>query len=215
MPKDVTLTTSDGLKIAADVYESDGDKFAILLHMMPATKESWESFAGKLAQVDYTSIAIDERGHGESTQGGELQYEDMPDIEQQNKIRDVEAAFDYLQDTYDAKPENVVVIGASIGANLTIRFLPKHPDILVGIALSPGINYHGVTVNKAVQALHDGQQLILVASDDDRRSFEAIHALEEKNPERIEVIERSGIGHGTTMTDKQPELIDELIEKLP
>jgi hypothetical protein len=72
-----------------------------------------------------------------------------------------------------------------------------------------------VTVNKAVQALHDGQQLILVASDDDRRSFEAIHALEEKNPERIEVIERSGIGHGTTMTDKQPELIDELIEKLP
>lgn len=215
MPEDITLTTSDDIKIAADVYESDGDKFAILLHMMPATKESWKPFAHKLREAGYTSIAIDERGHGESTQDGTLQYEEMSDTQQQNKIRDVEAAYDHLRKKYEAKDKNIVVIGASIGANLTIRFLAKHPNIPVGIALSPGINYHGVTTTDSVRALHEGQRLILVASDDDRRSFEAIHALETKHPDQISTIEMSGVGHGTTMTDKQPTLIDDLIVELP
>ena len=215
MPEDITLTTSDDLKIAADVYESGGDKFAILLHMMPATKESWKPFAHKLRKAGYTSIAIDERGHGGSTQGGALQYENMSDTQQQNKIRDIEVAYDHLKKEYAAEDKNIVVIGASIGANLMIRFLAKHPNIPIGIALSPGINYHGVTTTKSARVLHEGQRLILVASDDDRRSFEAIHALEAKNPDRISTVEMSGVGHGTTMTDKQPGLIDDLIAELP
>ena len=44
--------------------------------MMPATKESWNEFSQKLREKGWHVLAIDFRGHGESTKEG-LNFENF------------------------------------------------------------------------------------------------------------------------------------------
>lgn len=210
MSERVSFTTSDGVEIVGDFYPSHGKAFAILLHMMPATRESWKPFAAHLVEAGYSVLAIDERGHGESTMDGKLDYKTLSDEQQQAKIRDVEAAFIFLKGK-DAQEANAVVIGASIGANLAIQFLAEHPEMKAAVALSPGLDYHGIVTEPLVSRLASGQRVLLVASDDDEESFASIRQLKKRNPAQAEVFERTGIGHGTAMFDKDPGLMNELV----
>ncbi|OGL97693.1 hypothetical protein A2318_03770 [Candidatus Uhrbacteria bacterium RIFOXYB2_FULL_45_11] len=211
----VVLKTEDDVEIIG-TYRSPASPThaAILLHMMPATKESWDAFATELENAHCASIAIDERGHGESTMNGTLDYHAFDESQQQAKIHDVEAAFAYLR-SQGFKESDTVVVGASIGANLAIQFLTMHPQILGAIALSPGLNYRGVKTDGYISQLHAGQRVVLVASDDDdRASAMSSRALHELNPSQTTLIEKHGLGHGTNMLEKDPELTKELIHLL-
>lgn len=213
MSERVVLKTSDGVEIVGSYRHTGQQKIAILLHMMPATKESWDSFATRLLEVDYASLAIDERGHGESTMGGTLNYKKFTDAEQQAKRLDLEAAIAFAKENGFGENQ-IVLIGASIGANLAIQAMPEHPSIPVAVALSPGLDYHGVKTEPPIFQLNDHQLVVLVASDDDPESFESIQKLHTHNPTQTDLIERSDIGHGTRMTDKDPSLVDEILTKL-
>ncbi len=229
MQEHIIFKTSDGIEIVGDYYASGpstssgpNGKFAILLHMMPATKESWKPFAAKLVAKGYDVLAIDERGHGESTMGGTLDYKKFGEAEQQAKILDVEAAFEFLKGNPStssgprgATEKNTVLVGASIGANLTIQFLTMHPGVAVGVALSPGLNYRGVTTDDKITKLHSGQKIVLVASDDDDRdSAASCRELHRLNEVQTVLIEKNGLGHGTTMFERDPKLMDEMINYL-
>ena len=198
MQERVVLTTSDGKEIVGIYRPGDGEKFAILLHMMPATKESWEPFADILSEMGYGSLAIDARGHGESTMNGLLNYKTFSDKQHQAKIEDVEVALSFLKD-HGAAEEEVVVVGASIGANLAIQFLQKHPHIMSAIALSPGVDYHGVVSDVSIENLADEQRVLLMASSEDVYSFESIEELHELNRSQTSISRQSGAGHGTMM----------------
>ncbi len=215
MPEREQFTTSDQVKIVGLFERNNDQKFAILLHMMPATKESWAAWQTKLDAAGYASLAIDERGHGESTNDGTLDYKTFDDTQQQAKILDVEAAFADLQ-KQGATEATTVVIGASIGANLAIEFLQKHPDVQTAVALSPGLNYRGILTEPLIQNLSPGQHVILVASDDDpQQTLAAAQRLHELNPDQTTLLSETGLGHGTAMTDNDPELIDQIIKLLP
>lgn len=213
MPQHITLITSDGVELAG-LYRNTGQrKIAILLHMMPATKESWNGFAERLEKDGYASLAIDQRGHGESTMGGTLNYKQFSDEQQQAKRLDVEAAIAYAR-AQGFDEARMVVMGASIGANLAIRALVDHPGIPVAVALSPGLDYHGVLTEPLITQLHEGQRAVLAASDDDPYSFKSVRTLHAVNPSQTVLIERFGLGHGTTMTDKDASLVDDILQNL-
>ena len=115
-----------------------------------------------------------------------------------------------------ATEENTIVGGASIGANLAIGFLVAHPGTKLALALSPGLNYRGVTTDGRIKKLHPGQKVVLVASDDDDRdSAESCRELHRLNPEQTVLIEKKGLGHGTTMFEKDSKLMDELLKFIP
>lgn len=213
MNQPVSFTTSDGVAIAALHHPATWTKFVILLHMMPATKESWEPFMAKLAAAGFDSVAIDERGHGASTQGGTLLYRNFTDEDQKAKIHDVEAAFEWLK-RQGATEANTSVVGSSIGANLAIEFFQEHPAMLKAAALSPGLDYRGVLTEPFVTALAPGQSLLIVASDDDRGSYASCERLVAANPAQVTFWKQSGLGHANHMFDARPELMDELIQWL-
>ncbi len=210
----IFFETKDGIRIAANWNGSGKDHFtAILLHMMPATKESWVGLEHKLNEAGISSLAIDFRGHGESTIGarGRLDYKLFSDSEHQAKINDIMAAVSWLGKK-DVFLENLVLIGASIGANLAIQFLAEHPEVPSAVALSPGLDYRGIVTMPLVKALQRNQNLFLAASDDDPESYNAVQKLNEISLAKTKLRLLHHSGHGTTMFDKNSEFMEELVQ---
>src|SRR3989338_10058284 len=198
----VQFQTEDGVTIVGDWYPAKGDRFALLLHMMPATKESWMGLAAELNSRGISCLAIDLRVHGKSTKKDAvrepLDYRMFSDEEQQAKAFDVEAALLWLQ-RQGMRGETLAVAGASIGANLAIPARAANNLIPVGIALSPGIDFHGVKTDGPIERLAENQTILLVGSEDDPTSFSAVNELHELNRDRTYRIVLTDAGHGTTI----------------
>ncbi|MEK7516355.1 MAG: alpha/beta fold hydrolase [Patescibacteria group bacterium] len=216
MAETVRFITADGVEIVGDFLSAEpGAPVALLLHMMPADRTSWRPFADRLLAAGYGSLAIDLRGHGESVNQGNrtLNYKQFGDAEHRASIRDVEAATAFLQ-SRGVSPDRIVIIGASIGANLALQYAREYAAIPAVALLSPGLDYRGVKTEPLVATLSPGQGALLLASREDEYSFETIRTLARAMGERVTKMEFDGLGHGTTMFERRPELMDEVIEWL-
>lgn len=218
MMEKISFQTSDDVTIVGAYTSGEsGGSAALLLHMMPATKESWEPFVTKLIEAGFSHVlAIDLRGHGESREGSggvRLDYELFADQDHMKKIHDVEGAVEWLKTMHGVDVTNLAVIGASIGANLSIVYAAAHHEIPVAVALSPGLDYRGVTTGDAVTEMSDGQALYLAASEEDALSFRTDRKLADLKPDAV-VIEFDGAGHGTAMFEREPAFMDTLIDWL-
>ncbi len=201
------LTTKDNVEIACDWYPAENPAgYLVLLHMMPATKESWKEFAEMAAGKGLSSIAIDLRGHGESA-GGPEGYNAFADEEHQQSMKDVEAAVEFLSARGKGErvlPEKIVLVGASIGANLALWYLAEHPEIKKAILLSAGEDYRGIKIPPLMQKLSAGQSLLMFASRDDVRKGGSNASVNERLAAMVPagvakrlVVYDSG-GHGTS-----------------
>lgn len=211
----ITFKTEDGIEIAANWNRAAvGDGFyLLLLHMMPATKESWTLFQEKSAKRGFGSLAIDLRGHGESVNGprGKIDYRSFNDLDHQKKILDVEASVSWLL-KQGIKAENIFLIGASIGANLAIQYLAEHAEAKAAAALSPGLDYRGIITMPFVKSLNRNQFLFLAGSDDDRESFHAVQKLNEVSLAKTNLKLLKEAGHGTRMFERESSLADEILD---
>ncbi|PIR57935.1 MAG: hypothetical protein COU71_01290 [Parcubacteria group bacterium CG10_big_fil_rev_8_21_14_0_10_38_31] len=162
----IILKTSDSKEIIGNYLEVSGAKgVGLLLHMMPSTKESWDVFAKQLAQSGFSSLAIDLRGHGEST-GGPEGFVQFSDREHQDSILDVEGAIDFLIKKGVSK-EKIFLVGASIGANLSLQYQKENPFIKATILLSPGLNYRGILGGDLAKNLNNNQEIFVSGSEHD------------------------------------------------
>jgi alpha-beta hydrolase superfamily lysophospholipase len=202
-PEPVLLTAKDGVRIAGDHLNADQPRSAaLLLHMMPATKESWSAFAFRLSLQGIASLAIDLRGHGASD-GGPDGYRAFDDATHQAKRLDVDAGLTWLRDRYPGL--RLLAIGASIGANLALRAMADHPDVAAVLALSPGLAYHGVTTEDAARRFHADQKAKLAASRVDAYAAPSVEKLKAVASDAdIETIVLEGAGHGTAMVENDP-----------
>ena len=83
------------------------------------------------------------------------------------------------------------------------------------IALSPGLLYRNVSTDDKIVKLHEGQRVLLVASDDDQhRAYEGVQQLHALNPTQTDLILLSGLGHAEAMFDKDPTLMGRVIDWL-
>lgn len=221
MPEKISFTTSDGVNIVADFYKSPEspnlNKTIVALHMMPADRASWRELA-ELAKADgFDFLAFDERGHGESTNstdGRFLDYRSFNDADQRDKLKDLDAALEWLKLVRKTASENVLLVGASIGANLVLNYSALHPEITKTVALSPGLNYSGVATAEAVSQLTDKQAILLVASADDRPASEAVAKLSALGDVEKTVIEYPAGGHANHLFVAHPELAKTVLEFL-
>jgi len=168
--KKIFIITSDKVNISANLYTANNPiGWCVLIHMMPAVKESWRDFAIELQKHNYESLAIDLRGHGESD-GGPNDYLDFSDEEHQKSILDLSVAVDYLIKERGATPDKIILIGASIGANLALQYIKEHPEFKTAVLFSPGLNYKGIETEPMVKNLKSEQKVFFISSKDDERS---------------------------------------------
>lgn len=219
MPERVTFATTDGVEIVGDWVTATTTMGAVvLLHMMPATRQSWMAFQRVLAQRGLTSLAIDLRGHGESTHardGSVLDYKKFSETYPSVSAQDLAAAVQWIRKR-GVERTRIAVGGASIGANLALQFLADEPQTPAALLLSPGENYHGVSGLDAAPNVLPHQSVWMAASagDDDEsaRALQVIDSLlvvEHKVAKKLQ-----GVGHGTQMFEADPALMEEAADWL-
>ncbi len=202
----VVMQTDDGVDIIGDWYPVEGGKQAgILLHAMPEDRKSFVGLAHALNKQGLSALAIDLRGHGESVNSlkGKLDYRKFSDNDHQQSIFDVQSARKFLEGKGFAKDAQFL-IGASVGANLAMKYAAENKAVKAVIALSPGINYRGIET-ETLPYEDVASKIFLIAAQDDAYSAQTIQELQKKNESFTVKLYTSG-GHGTDLLKNQSDL---------
>lgn len=150
---DFVIKTPDGLSIAATFRpgRSARSPAILLLHGVDASRATTASNAAWLARLGYATLAIDFRGHGQSSMAARSFG--------LNEALDARAAFDWLKRHQHGAP--VAIIGISLGgaASLIGTAGPIPADALVLQAVYPDIR-HAIR-NRIAQRLTRGPAYLL------------------------------------------------------
>jgi dienelactone hydrolase len=201
--RDLTFTTTDGYTIAGTLYTTGQPKppGLILIPMLGTTRDRWQSFAHAAQAEGYMSLAIDMRGHGGSTMrnGQKTSHHAFTTQDWLGVTNDIAAARLALLEA-GADPDNIAAIGASIGANLALRYATIEPTIQAVVMLSPGLDYHGVTVEDAIVNVNRRPVLLMDATEDSY-SADTSKTLKPLAQGHCELHEYPGAAHGTDLLD--------------
>lgn len=110
-----------------------------------------------------------------------LNYKKFTDSKHQKSVLDLGASVDFLKLKGVSK---IHLVGASIGANLSLQYLTEHSDARSAILLSPGLDYRGVKTEERAAKLRAGQAVYYIAADDDPYSAQTVKTLYQKTPRR-------------------------------
>ncbi|MFC1640802.1 alpha/beta hydrolase [Patescibacteria group bacterium] len=214
--EEIFFITHDKTVIEGTVFlpdEANGSAI-ICLHQLRLDRSTFFNFAETMRSRGYLVLVIDERGHGKSTnQNGEaISYETMSDGDF-NKIpgMDIEEAINMLISSYKISEGKIGLVGASIGANATLISLGRDPRIAFGVALSPGMDYHGLQPENDVPQIQ--KPVLMVSSREDTYSFDSTAILFNTIASRNkEFLAFQDLGHGTNMFEADPSAENKIIE---
>lgn len=205
---DVTLKTSDGVRVHADYQAGKNTQGVVLVHMLKRSGKDWRFFADKLNSNGMHTIAVDLRHHGANVAEGS--DTEIPEESYALMRHDVEAAVKHLRDKGCTE---IAIVGASIGANLALLVAADDPEITNVVLLSPGLDYKGVSSETAIEAYGERPVLIVVSKEDQYSARSGL--LLDSMARGYHVLEiYDGAGHGTKMLNREPGLESMLISWL-
>ena len=214
MPETISFKTLDNVFIKGDWYPSPTTiGVVVLLHMMPSDRKSWAAFQQVLAKHKVASLAIDMRGHGESTkteEGVRLDYQKFTDEDHHKYLLESIGALDWL-DAKKYPKEQIMFAGASIGANIAIWMLKEEPGLGGAVLLSPG-NYRGINPVEIAEYCKYHHALWTAGSDsDDPSAYEtAAQIIDIAAASRKQFVPYKNSGHGIHLFTADPDLMENL-----
>lgn len=205
---EVRIEASDGLALVGDYYAppeagEGGAPAVLLLHQLSSTRRAWAELVPLLSEAGYGVLAVDMRGHG-ATRGSQ----DWPLAEE-----DLHLWLEWLRAQDGIDPARLSIVGASIGSNLALRGMAGDEAVVTAIALSPGLNYRGVTTEDALETI-DRRPVMLVAGQSDYESANGVRQLGLllKGDSLMRLYATST--HGTAMLADQPTLMPLIVSWL-
>lgn len=207
----VRFVTEDGVTIVGDL-EAAADPNApavILVHQLGSTRAEWSALTARLhAAPSVTTLAIDMRGHGESTESatGPLEFHGFDQAAWAATANDVIAAVAYLvSDESGVRPPRIAAVGASIGSTAVIAAAAREPRIATFVTISPGRAYHGFDALTPMLELGD-RHVLAIVSRDETEGVETAQAIGRITHGDALVIE--GTAHGVALFDADPSTLD-------
>ncbi len=198
----VKLSTTDNVTLTGFYTPGKDKKAIILLHQFTSSKEAWKTFIDSIPEK-YHVLALDLRGHGQSA----LNWEDFHEQEFSAMIHDTEAAYTFFK---SKGISDIVIIGASIGANLALKFSMEHP-ITSTVLLSPGIKYRGLSIEKDLE--HIKIPTLVIAGSQDSYSHDTLALMKEQLKNKNHFLTYDTKNHGTTLL-RDKEVIKEITQWL-
>ncbi len=216
---EVTFDTSDGITIVGTWVGGIGEgplPACLLAHMLGKDRSTYADFQRLLAEAGISSLAIDMRGHGDSTGEGSVSYTGFSEEQWAAAVNDFKAGLEYLRSRDDVDPAKLCIVGASIGANLAV--IAAADEVVAGendppaclVLLSPGVSYHGIRPSPRGHDL--GVMPVFIASAEaDTQSFRGAQSLSQA-ARGGELHAFEGGAHGTDLFTAYPEFPGELVD---
>lgn len=155
MMEQVTFSTYDDVRLAANLYLPQGDEVwwpgIVVCHGFGSNKDHHAVFGERAAAAGFAALIVDLRGHGES--GGEVDA---------NLFNDVAAAFHYLQSRPEVNPMSVGIRGSSMGGWLAIHTAAHLKEIAPVVAYCPANEAHLTILMEEVAMVQRGHPSPLV-----------------------------------------------------
>ena len=176
----IRLMTRDDLELAGVYYPVATNSAAavLLIHSYGKNHEEWGPVAPLFQENGIAVLAIDLRGHGDSTRRltadgvKTLDYHNFSPQDFTAMLLDINQAYDWLSTQPGIDAKRIAVVGSSIGANLALRYAAFNDEVAGLILLSPGIFYRNLRTDDAIT--HFGKRpLCIVASEDDKYALES------------------------------------------
>ena len=196
----------------------------LLLHRAAGSRQEFDALAEALARRGVAALALDLRGHGESTNLGRFQepYADHLHINAEAH-EDVLAALGWLAARSDVDETRMAVVAASYSGELVGRALrvgPSHPTEgrpvrpVAYVMLSPG-NFSEESVLAARES--DARWLFVRSVEESPVALphiDTLFTLLEGRAPRLERRTMAGAGHATRLFETRPDLPEELADWL-
>jgi len=184
IPDDRTIffTASDGVVINGTFYGSayEDRETIYLIHDLGRDRSVWEEYANELQSKGYNVLAIDLRGHGESTKSlmepdRVYDFRTMGHTDFLGISNDVTAAYQWVQGTgIDGKPNtNAGTDGAFIGVGrgglyaLNKYARMSRERIVSSVIVSPTLDCYGLDVEQVFEDYGDTRPIMLVSGEGD------------------------------------------------
>ncbi len=210
---DEKLRSEDGTAIAATYYGPAKPKkdmpAAILVPMYLGRRGAWKAFAEKAAKGGVACLAIDPRGHGDSENPTGKKVEEWG-AEWLDVSKDIAAAKAALL-ARGFEEKRIVLVGASIGASLSLEYAVKD-EKLAGLGLlSVSTNLTGQSPEADIGRYGKRPLFIAYSKDDAEFADTSVRMAKAAGAKSVRAYARAG--HGTDMfgrEDKPGELTDAL-----
>ena len=155
-------------------------------------------------------LAYDIRGHGDSaTRNGESRRYNRFGSEDWNRaVADIGLAKKQLL-AQGVSPENLFIVGASIGANMAVEYGDGDGEIQAVVLLSPGVKYKNLDIEKTVKE-NRRLPMLLMAAEGDRYSADSIEKMKVWSPAYAEMRMYAGTSHGTNLLLRSERILDDI-----
>ena len=169
----------------------------------------------KLVEKGWGVLAYDARGHGESSKtvgkdkrpNGFMRFGPTgPGSPWEKMIDDVGSAVKFLKEKKGVEKRSLFLIGASMGANVSLNYASLTRFLKGAVLLSPGLKYVGIRTDIAIQRKNLCPVLI-IASSNDTYALKSSEKLKQLNS-KVQLWTDGKAGHGVQMFD------DKLIRRL-
>ena len=113
---------------AWDINPANSEDYVLFLHGMSQNVSNYQRLYNTISERKVGVFAVEYRGYGEN----------KPSSISEDKLRrDVETAYEFLTKKKNIRPENITVIGHSMGGALATNFASKHNDIRSLVLICP------------------------------------------------------------------------------
>lgn len=184
-PQLVRFATHDNMLIAGAYTPPQARKgqrapMAILLHMYASDHAAFDPLIPALHMAGFACLAIDLRGHGQSVGPPEMGLaQRVADRDRKffaTMDRDVEGAYAWLSKQPGVDPSRFVLVGASVGCSVALKYAGRDRSVDAVVCLTPGTGYMGIDSLSDARK-YGNRQMLLLASEEERTACEELARL--------------------------------------
>lgn len=203
----VTFPSLDGTSLAGEIYEaaSRPAPAVVLVHMLTRSKADWGGLPDRLQEAGITALTFDLRGHGGSAGSPQVLA---------GMVQDVRAAAQWLAARQGVRPGSIALVGASLGASLSLLAAVELPSVRAIALLSPSLDYRGLRTDLNLVRKVGGRAMWLAASAEDPLALRTLRDFAADTTGPREQLISSAVAHGTTLLERDPEVGRALVDWL-
>lgn len=205
--RSVTFASLDGTSLAGEFYEASSRPApaVVLVHMLTRSKADWGSLPDRLQEAGITALTFDLRGHGGSSGSAQA----LPAM-----VQDVRAAVQWLATRPGVLPASIGLVGASLGASLSLLATVELPSVRAIGLLSPSLDYRGLRTDVGLVKRVGGRSMWFAASADDPLALRTLRDFAAENSGPRDQVISTTAAHGTVLLERDPEVGRSLVDWL-